>query len=95
MHLSNESIVAIIVVGVIAGWLAGLLIQGTGFGLIGDIAVGIVGAFVGDWLLPHFHVYLGTGWVAAIVNAVLGAVVLLVVIRLVFGFGRSGVRRRW
>jgi len=94
MHLSNESIIAILVVGIIAGWLAGVLVRGTGFGLIGDLAVGIVGAFIGNWVLPHLHIYLGEGWVAAIVNALIGAIILLVVIRLIFGFGRPGWRRR-
>ena len=95
MHLSNESIIAILVVGIVAGWLAGVLVQGTGFGLIGDLAVGIVGAFVGDWVLPRLHVYLGTGWIAAIANALIGAVILLAVIRLIFGFGRPRWRRTW
>ena len=95
MHLSNESLIAILLVGIIAGWLAGVLVQGTGFGLLGDLAVGIVGAFVGDWVLPHLHVYLGTGWLAAIANALIGAVILLAVIRLLFGFGRTRWRRSW
>jgi uncharacterized membrane protein YeaQ/YmgE (transglycosylase-associated protein family) len=95
MHLSNESIIAILVVGIVAGWLAGVLVQGSGFGLIGDLAVGIIGAFVGDWVLPHLHVYLGSGWVAAIANAAIGAVILLIILRLIFGLGRSGWRRRY
>ena len=52
MHLSNESLIVIILVGVIAGWLAGQIMQGSGFGLVGDLIIGIVGAFIGDWLLP-------------------------------------------
>lgn len=95
MHLSNESIIAILVVGIIAGWLAGVLVRGSGFGLIGDLVVGIIGAFVGDWVLPHLHVYLGSGWVAAIANALIGAVILLAIIRLVFGFGRPAWGRRY
>jgi uncharacterized membrane protein YeaQ/YmgE (transglycosylase-associated protein family) len=94
MHLSNHSIIAILVVGIVAGWLAGVLIRGSGFGLIGDLIVGIIGAFIGDRLLPHLHVYLGTGWVAAIVNALIGAVILLLIFRLVSGVGRFGARRR-
>lgn len=46
MYLSNESIIVILVVGLVAGWLAGKIVQGTGFGLIGDLAIGIVGAFI-------------------------------------------------
>jgi uncharacterized membrane protein YeaQ/YmgE (transglycosylase-associated protein family) len=51
MNLSNESLIVIIVVGVVAGWLAGQIVRGGGFGLIGDLIIGIIGAFIGDWLL--------------------------------------------
>jgi uncharacterized membrane protein YeaQ/YmgE (transglycosylase-associated protein family) len=70
--------------------------QGTGFGLIGDLIVGLLGAFIGDWLLPRLHVNLGEGIVALIVNAVIGAIVLLAILRL-FGArsGGWGWRRRW
>ena len=67
----------------IAGWLAGLIVKGYGFGLIGNIVVGIVGAFIAGWLLPQLGIVLGGGIVAAIINAVIGAVVLLVIIGLV------------
>jgi uncharacterized membrane protein YeaQ/YmgE (transglycosylase-associated protein family) len=88
MHLSNESLLVVIIVGVVAGWLAGKLVRGTGFGLIGDLLVGIVGAFVGNWLLPRLGVHLGTGVITAIVNATLGAVALLLVIGLVRSIAR-------
>ena len=68
MHISNESLLVILVVGLVAGWLAGKIVQGAGFGLIGDIAIGIVGAFIGDWLRPKIGIHLGTGIVSAIVN---------------------------
>jgi uncharacterized membrane protein YeaQ/YmgE (transglycosylase-associated protein family) len=90
MHLSNESIIIILVVGLIAGWLAGQFVRGAGFGLIGDIAIGIVGAFIGDWLLPRLGVHLGSGTINLIVNATIGAIVLLLIIRLVSGGGRFG-----
>jgi uncharacterized membrane protein YeaQ/YmgE (transglycosylase-associated protein family) len=48
MHLSNQSVVVIILVGVIAGWLAGRFVRGRGVGLIGDLIVGILVAFIGD-----------------------------------------------
>jgi uncharacterized membrane protein YeaQ/YmgE (transglycosylase-associated protein family) len=51
MHMSSESLLVIVLVGLIAGWLAGQIIRGTGFGLIGDLIIGILGAFIGDWLL--------------------------------------------
>jgi uncharacterized membrane protein YeaQ/YmgE (transglycosylase-associated protein family) len=53
MYLSNQSLIIIILVGVIAGWIAGQVVAGGGFGLIGDLLLGIVGAFIGDWLLPR------------------------------------------
>ena len=94
MHLSNESLLVILFVGLVAGWLSGEIMRGHGFGLIGDIVIGIVGAFIGDWLLPRLGVHLGTGIVAAIANATIGAVILLLLIRLVRGSG-WGWRRSW
>ena len=73
MYLSNQSLLVIVVVGVIAGWLAGKVVQGAGFGLIWDLIVGLIGAFIGDWLLPRLGIHLGTGIVALIVNAFIGA----------------------
>ena len=55
MHLSNERMLVILAVGALAGWLIGKVLRGNGFGLVGDAAIGIVGALVGDWLLPHFN----------------------------------------
>jgi uncharacterized membrane protein YeaQ/YmgE (transglycosylase-associated protein family) len=91
MHLSNQSLLAIILVGIIAGWLAGRVMDGGGFGLIGDLLIGLIGAFIGDWLLPRLGIHLGIGIVAAIVNAFVGAVILLLILRLING----GYRRRW
>ncbi len=93
VHLSNESLLVILIVGVVAGWLAGKIVRGAGFGLIGDLVVGIVGAFIGDWLLPRLGIHLGTGIISSIVNALIGAVILLILIRLVSG--GVGGRRRW
>src|SRR5258706_7325490 len=81
--MSGETILVILLVGLIAGWLAGKLVRGGGFGLIGDILVGVVGALIGGWLLPRLGIYLGVGLIAAIASATIGAVVLLVVIKLV------------
>ena len=88
MYLSGESIVVILLAGLVAGWLAGKIVQGTGFGLIGDIAIGIVGAFIASWLLPRLGIGLGVGLVRAIINSTIGAVLLLVIIRLVRRGGR-------
>jgi uncharacterized membrane protein YeaQ/YmgE (transglycosylase-associated protein family) len=100
MYLSNESLLVILFVGVVAGWLAGKIVDGVGFGLIGDLAVGIIGAFIGDWLLPRLQIHLGTGILSAILNATIGAVVLLAIVRAVAGgrgWGGSGWgwRGRW
>jgi uncharacterized membrane protein YeaQ/YmgE (transglycosylase-associated protein family) len=67
--MSGQTLVIILLVGLIAGWLAGQIIQGTGFGLVADIAIGVIGALIGAWLLPHLHVQLGSGLIAAIVSA--------------------------
>ena len=88
MYLSGESILVILVVGLVAGWLAGKIVQGTGFGLIGDIAIGIVGALIASWLFPKLGFRLGTGLLREILDATIGAVILLVIIRLVRGGGR-------
>jgi len=76
------SLVIFLVIGAIAGWLAGVVVKGGGFGLVGDIVVGIVGAVVGGWLFGVFGITAG-GLVGAIVTAFVGACVLLFVIRLI------------
>jgi uncharacterized membrane protein YeaQ/YmgE (transglycosylase-associated protein family) len=93
MHLSNENLLVILFVGIVAGWLAGRVMQGGGFGLIGDLLVGLVGAFIGNWLLPQLGIHLGAGLVSLILNAFIGAVVLLLILRLING--GWGYRRRW
>jgi uncharacterized membrane protein YeaQ/YmgE (transglycosylase-associated protein family) len=89
MTLSNDSILTILVVGIVAGWLAGQVMRGAGFGLVGDLVVGVIGAFIGDWLLPRLHIALGVGIVAQIIDAAIGAIVLLLILRLI---GRAGWR---
>jgi uncharacterized membrane protein YeaQ/YmgE (transglycosylase-associated protein family) len=89
MHISNESLVLILVVGVVAGWLAGQLVRGTGYGLIGDLIIGIIGAYIGTWLLPQLNIHIGSGIVGAIISATIGAVLLLIILRV---FRK---RRRW
>ena len=95
MHMSGESLLIILLVGIFAGWLAGQIVQGTGFGLIGDLIVGVIGAFIGSWVLPRLGIHLGAGLVAAIANATIGAVLLLVVIKLVRDGGGSRWGRGW
>lgn len=83
MHMSTESLLVILLIGAIAGWLAGKIVQGTGFGLVGDIVVGIIGAFIANWLFPRLGLHLGSGFVPEIVAATVGAVLLLAVVRLI------------
>jgi uncharacterized membrane protein YeaQ/YmgE (transglycosylase-associated protein family) len=93
MHMSGESLLIILVVGLIAGWLPGQIVQGDGFGIAGDLLMGIAGAFIGSWLLPQLGLHLGSGIFSAVINATIGAFLLLLVIRLVRGGG--GWRRSW
>lgn len=95
MQMSNQSLLVIILVGIVAGWLAGKIVRGTGFGIIGDLLVGVVGAFIGNWLFPRLGVHFGTGVISAIVNATLGAVLLLLLVRLLAGAGGGRWGGRW
>ena len=88
MHLSNESLLVILFVGLVAGWLAGKIVRGTGFGIIGDILVGVAGALVASWLFPKLGIHLGTGLVSNIIYSAIGAIVLLLVVRLIRTGGR-------
>jgi uncharacterized membrane protein YeaQ/YmgE (transglycosylase-associated protein family) len=81
--MTIEALLIMLVVGAIAGWLAGLIVKGIGFGLIGNIIVGIVGALIAGWLLPRLGIAIGGGIVAAIINATIGAVILLVILGLI------------
>ena len=88
MYLSNESLLVILFVGLIAGWLAGKIVRGTGFGVVGDIIVGILGALVATWLFPKLGIRLGTHLVSEIIYSAIGAIILLLVVRLVRTGGR-------
>jgi len=88
MVLSNEGILVILFVGLIAGWLAGKIVRGTGFGIIGDILVGIAGALVASLLFPKIGIRLGTGLLSEIIYSAIGAIILLLVLRLVRTGGR-------
>jgi uncharacterized membrane protein YeaQ/YmgE (transglycosylase-associated protein family) len=81
--MSIEALIIWLIIGAVAGWLAGLIVKGIGFGLIGNIVVGIVGAFIAGWLLPRIGMGTGTGMGWAIVHATIGAVILLVIVGLI------------
>jgi uncharacterized membrane protein YeaQ/YmgE (transglycosylase-associated protein family) len=92
VHLSNERMVVILLVGGVAGWLIGRVVRGAGFGLVGDAAVGIVGALIGEWLLPRLNFHFLSGLMGMIFDAAIGAVVLLVVLRSVGASAWGGGR---
>jgi uncharacterized membrane protein YeaQ/YmgE (transglycosylase-associated protein family) len=103
MHISGEGLLVILLVGLVAGWLAGKIVAGGGFGLIGDIAIGVVGALIGSWLMARLGIHIGTGIVSAIIVATIGSVLLLVIVGLLSGayprrrawFSGGFLRRRW
>ena len=72
-----------LVVGLVAGWLAGVLVKGGCFGVIGDLVVGVIGAFVGGWLFSTLGASAGGGLLGSIIVATIGAVVLLFIVRLI------------
>lgn len=79
MDAQLVSILVFLAIGAVAGWIAGQLMKGGGFGLLGNVIIGIVGSFVGGFLFGRF---ISGGLIGAIVTATLGAVVLLAVVKL-------------
>jgi len=78
-----EQTIVFLVIGGVAGWLAGLILKGGGFGLVGNIVVGILGALLGGWLFKVLKISIGGEWVGPIVTATVGAVILLFVIGMI------------
>src|SRR4029079_10603469 len=89
MNLDPNALIIWLIIGAIAGWLAGQIMKGGGFGLIGDIIVGIVGAFIAGELFPFLGLRLGGGWIGEIIAAAIGACILLFLVRLVRRAARS------
>jgi uncharacterized membrane protein YeaQ/YmgE (transglycosylase-associated protein family) len=82
--MATNSLIVILIIGLIAGWLAGKIMKGSGYGIIGDIVIGVIGAFIGGWLWTQLHLpALGPWWLTAIVSAVIGACILLFILRLI------------
>ena len=92
MRLSAELLIIILLVGVAVGYLAGRTVRGSGFGLVGDAAVGIVGALLGNWLLHRFGVHFTGGMTGLFVDSTIGATILLLMLRLVGASGWGGSR---
>ena len=72
-----EGLIYFLLIGAVAGWIAGLIMKGGGFGIVVNIILGIIGAFVGGWLLNELGVSVGSGLVGQIITSVIGAVVVL------------------
>jgi uncharacterized membrane protein YeaQ/YmgE (transglycosylase-associated protein family) len=81
--MAPHGLIAWLIIGAVAGWLAGTFVKGGGFGLLGDIVVGIIGAFIGGWLAGVLHISVGSGWISSILIAAVGAALLLLILRLV------------
>jgi uncharacterized membrane protein YeaQ/YmgE (transglycosylase-associated protein family) len=75
--------IGFIIIGIIAGWLAGQIMKGGGFGLLGDLVVGVIGAFLGGWLFSEMGIFPGTGLIGSLITATIGAIILLLLIRLI------------
>jgi uncharacterized membrane protein YeaQ/YmgE (transglycosylase-associated protein family) len=80
--LNLQALIIVLIIGAIAGWLAGVVMKGRGFGLLGDIVIGIVGAFLGSFLLGLLGIAF-YGLLGVLLTAFIGAVVLLLVARLI------------
>lgn len=73
-----------LLIGAVAGWLGSMIFRGSGFGLIGNIIIGVLGGFVGYWLLGKLNVSLGTGMIGSILTSALGAIVILALANIIF-----------
>ncbi len=80
--MSPVGLILYLLIGLAAGWLAGRIMKGGGFGLVGDLIVGVVGAFLGGWLFDLLGISLG-GLLGSLVTALVGAIVLLYLLRLI------------
>jgi uncharacterized membrane protein YeaQ/YmgE (transglycosylase-associated protein family) len=72
-----------LIVGLIAGWLAGLVMKGGGYGVVGDMIVGVIGALLGGWLFGQLGISAGGGLIGAIIVAFIGAVILIFLLRVI------------
>jgi uncharacterized membrane protein YeaQ/YmgE (transglycosylase-associated protein family) len=82
MGVVTVAIVYFLVIGLVAGWLAGLIMKGGGFGLLGDLIVGVVGALLGGFLFGLLGIGLG-GLIGSLITALIGAIVLILLLRLI------------
>jgi uncharacterized membrane protein YeaQ/YmgE (transglycosylase-associated protein family) len=80
--MALEPLIIFLAIGAIAGWLAGEIVKGYGFGLVGNMLVGVIGSFIGGWLFTNLHLVHGGGLLGAVIGATAGAVLLLFLVRL-------------
>ena len=80
--MTVSALVWFLLIGLIAGWLAGQVMKGGGFGIVGDMIVGVIGALLGGWLFSLLGISAG-GLIGSIITAFIGAVVLLFILRLI------------
>lgn len=80
--MNGEQLLVFLLIGAIAGWLAGIILKGGGFGILGNVIVGILGAFLGGWLFGVLGISIGGKWVGPLVTATIGAIVLLFIVGL-------------
>ena len=81
--MAAQGFIIWLIIGGVAGWLAGLVVRGGGYGIVGDIVVGIVGSILFGWLFGASGLYVGSGIIGSIIAATIGAIVLILVLRLV------------
>ena len=83
--MTIESLLIWLLIGAVSGWLAGVVVKGGGFGILGNIVIGILGAFVGGWLFPKLGISIGGGIIDTVAFATGGSIVLLLIVSLFSG----------
>lgn len=78
MEIHPEQLIVLLLIGGIAGWLAGLILKGRGLGLIGNIMVGVIGAFLGTWLFDVIDIHIDGKWLEPLVASLVGSLILLI-----------------
>ncbi len=81
--MTPESIIVLLIVGLIAGWLAGLIWKGSGFGLLWNLIFGVCGSFLGGWLFSVLGIHIGGRWIGSIIAALVGALIILAVVNFI------------
>ena len=83
MNMTVESLVILLIVGLVAGWLAGLIWKRSGFGLVWNLVFGVAGSFLGKWIFGILGIQIGGRWVGPIISALAGALVILAILNFI------------